>query len=140
MADPHTPDSPTVADEQAHSEAFDEDKALDPVHEREPDYDKNDPENAAPVDEAMDGARGVRFDESVPVDAGEDIDAEEEEEEEDGGPRDREGDDEDDPIRRRRIASEEAVKDELPMPGPDSRRQAAQPGPRGAEDIKPGRP
>lgn len=58
------------ADDQAFSEAFDEDKSATPVDQRRPDRRKADADTAvSPLDHALDGSAGERFGETVLKDA-----------------------------------------------------------------------
>lgn len=75
------------ADDQAFSEAFDEDKSGKDGDQRRPDSDKADGETVQPLDEALDGAQAERLGETVH---------------------------EDEPMRRREIAADQAAADGMP--------------------------
>ena len=76
------------ADDQAFSEAFDEDKSPNGADQRRPDRDKADADAPVqPVDAALDGDTGERFGETV---------------------------NEDEPMRRREVAADQARSDGIP--------------------------
>jgi hypothetical protein len=100
MASHRSPDAP--ADDQAFSEAFDEDKSPTDADQRRPDRDKADADAPVqPVDEALDGDTGERFGETV-----------------------HEGE----PMRRREVAADQARSDGIPAgPKPENRREPDDP-------------
>lgn len=96
MASHRSPDA-APADDQAFSEAFDEDKSPKDADQRRPDREKADADGPVqPVDEAIDGDMGERFGETVH---------------------------EDGPMRRREVAADQARSDGIPTgPRPGKRR------------------
>jgi hypothetical protein len=84
------------ADDQAFSEAFDEDKSPTSADQRRPDRDKADADAPVqPVDAALDGDTGERFGETVH---------------------------DEEPMRRREVAADQARSDGIPTgPKPDKR-------------------